>query len=86
MTIVETRTWLIAKFTIRQQPRFDNPYWAKYSVYVNGKLIGNSFSVPDLGCCEWLERTNGVYAEPSQQAKTEYGYTAVTERRRAAMA
>lgn len=54
--IAETRIWKIGKFTVRQQPRQDNSYWPCYWVFVDDVVIGKSFSMPDLGCCEWLER------------------------------
>lgn len=56
MQIVEVRSWEIGKFTVRQRPRFDNPSWGQYLVFIGEKLIGKSFSMPDLGACEWLER------------------------------
>lgn len=56
MIVAEIKTWRIGRFTIRQQPRFDNPAWAQFTVSIGTKFIGNAFSCPDLGCCEYLER------------------------------
>lgn len=84
--IADTTSFDLGPFKIHQRPRFDNPAFAVYLVFRGARLIGKSFSRPDRGCCEWLERTNGVYAERSEHAKTEYGYTALTKRRRAAIA
>lgn len=61
MIVCETRTFTLGKFTVRQSPRFDNPAWAVYTVYLGDKVIGKSFSIPDLGCCEYLERWDGYY-------------------------
>lgn len=54
MNIVESRTFELGRFTVRQKPRFDSPGWAQYLVYLGEVLIGKSFSMPDLSCCEWL--------------------------------
>lgn len=82
--IAETSSFEIGPYKIQQRPRFDNPWFAVYIVSRGNKQIGKSFSMPDLACCEWLERTN--YAEPSEHSKAEYGFTAMNKRRRAAVA
>lgn len=84
--IADTTSFDLGPFKIHQRPRFDNPAFAVYLVFRGERLIGKSFSRPDQSCCEWLERTNGVYAEPSEHSKTEYGYTAFEKRRKAALA
>lgn len=66
MIIADTCSFTLGKFTVQQRPRPDNPAWPVYIVFRGEKLIGKSFSIPDLGCCEWLERTNGVYATPEE--------------------
>jgi hypothetical protein len=64
MNIVEIKTWRLGRFTVRQQPRFDNPAWAQFTVSIGKKFIGNAFSCPDLACCEYLERqSNGVTSQ-----------------------
>lgn len=55
MIIAETKTWRIGRYTVRQQPRFDNPAWAQYLVFATDKLIGKSFSCPDLALCDYLD-------------------------------
>lgn len=82
--IADTTSFDIGPFKVHQRPRFDNPAFAVYIVMRGAQLIGKSFSRPDLGCCQWLERTN--YAERSEYAKKEHGYTADTIRRRAVVA
>lgn len=63
--IAETCSFALGRYTVWQRPRPDNPAWAVFVVYVGTKLIGKSFSRPDLECCRWLERSNGCYAEQS---------------------
>lgn len=66
MIIAPTRSFTLGKFTVHQRPRPDNPAFAQYSVYIGERFVGNSFSIPDLGCCEWLENSDGVYAKEEQ--------------------
>lgn len=66
MNIAESRTFQLGPYIVRQRPRFDNPAFAVYKVFRSDTFIGDSFSIPDLGCCEWLERTRGVYATPEE--------------------
>ena len=88
----ENMTFDIGPFKVHQRPRFDNPAFAVYIVMLGTMLIGKSFSRPDLSCCEWLQRTNGVYASSSANLKEltgprrDAGYTVPNKRRRAAMA
>lgn len=56
MNIVETKTFQLGAYTVRQRPRIDSPGWAQYLVFLGGVLIGKSFSMPALSDCEWLER------------------------------
>lgn len=87
MITAETTSFDLGPFKIHQRPRFDNRAFAVYIVLRGTKMIGKSFSRPDLACCEWLERTNGAaYASQSDHAKADYGFTADTKRRRAAIA
>jgi hypothetical protein len=46
----------LGKYTVIARTRFDNPFWSQYVVYIGEIIIGKSFSMPDLGCCAWLER------------------------------
>lgn len=68
-------TITFGRFTVRIGLRPDNPAFPVYLVFVKGKLIGKSFSVPDRSACEWLERQNALdrvtYAESSAQPKTQ---------------
>lgn len=66
MIVCETRTFDLGPYTVRQTPRFDNPAWPVYTIFKNDTLIGKSFSVPDLGCCRWLEINKGVYARQDE--------------------
>jgi hypothetical protein len=63
--IVENRTFVLGRYVVVQKPRFDSPAWAVYLIYRNNKLVGRSFSVPDEGWCEAIERLakTGRYAE-----------------------
>lgn len=73
MIIAETRIFKLGPYTVVQRPRLDNPAWAVYAISRGDKFIGNSFSVPDKSCCQWLERA--IYAmgsAPLRQHSTEY--------------
>ena len=64
----EPKTFHLERFTVHERTRFDNPAWPVYLVFFAGRLVGKSFSRPDIGCCEWLERQTAeelVYAECS---------------------
>jgi hypothetical protein len=63
--IAESRTFPAGPYTVRQQLRFDNPYWPQYVIFLGEVLIGKQFSIPNESDCEWLRRTNGVYATSS---------------------
>lgn len=66
--IAETLTFDLGHFTVWQRPRFDNPAWPVYIVYLRDRLVGKSFSRPDLSCCEWLAKQKTlepVYADTS---------------------
>lgn len=66
--VAEARMFRVGRYTVRQQMRSDNPAFAQYVVFKGDKLIGKSFSVPDEGCCRWLERqsmSGPVYASIS---------------------
>lgn len=71
MIVCETRTFTLGPYTVRQSPRFDNPAWPVYTILKNDKIIGKSFSIPDLGCCRWLEINNGVYARRDETYQPE---------------
>jgi hypothetical protein len=72
MIIAATSSYTLGRFTVQQRPRFDNPAWAVYIVFLGERLIGKSFSMPDIGCCEWLQR-NSVYATDSQHLRAALG-------------
>jgi hypothetical protein len=69
MPISDVQTWREGPYTVRQQPRNDNPYWPCYLVFLDDVLMGKSFSRPDLGCCDWIRRQyeegRTVYADSS---------------------
>lgn len=65
-------TQKLGQFTVRIGLRPDNPAFPVYLIYKGEKFIGKSFSMPDEGCCAWLERQEAnriIYAEQSAQAK-----------------
>lgn len=67
MNIVEIFTFVVGKYTVIQRPRLDSPGWGQYCVYVEGILIGKSFSMPNEDACQWLER--------QQREQTFYAYS-----------
>ena len=71
MIISETLSFNIGRYVVHQRPRPDNPAWSVYIVMLGTRIVGRSFSMPDLSCCEWLERENGVYATNSAPLKRE---------------
>lgn len=65
-------TLTLDKFTVRAGLRPDNPAFPVYLVFIGERLIGKSFSLPDLECCRWLERQitdRLVYAASSATLK-----------------
>lgn len=72
--IAETLSIQVGRYTVQKRPRPDNPAWAVYIVFRGGRLIGKSFSLPNLDCCRWLElHQDGRYAEPSKRPRC-YSY------------
>jgi hypothetical protein len=69
--IAESRTFKVGRYTIRQQPRFDNPAFGKYLIFRGDDLIGSTFSVPDAACCEWLEAQLRAERTLAKQHKAE---------------
>ena len=65
--VAETRTYPLGKFTVRQQPIFNNPAWAEFLVFLGDHLIGKCFSSPSVSDCHWLER--------QQREQTIFAYT-----------
>lgn len=69
MVIAETATFEVGRYLVVQRPRPDNPAWPVYIVFLKDKLVGKSFSRPDIGCCDWLNRQKNDevrYAEPNR--------------------
>lgn len=65
---VASISFRLGPYTVLQRPRFDSPAWAVYIVHRGDKYVGKSFSRPDEGCCQWLERqelNRIIYAEQS---------------------
>jgi hypothetical protein len=54
--IADTREFQIGCFTVQQRPRPDNPAVPAYVVFIGERLIGKSFSLPNIDCCESLLR------------------------------
>ena len=73
MQTAETRIFAVGRFTVQQRPRFDNPAFAVYIVFLGERLIGKQFSRPSRSDCEWLRRTNGVYAKQSRALEISKG-------------
>ena len=73
MFTAETRIFAVGRFTVQQRPRFDNPAWAVYIVFLGQRLIGKNFSLPGISDCEWLKRENGVYAKQSRALEISKG-------------
>lgn len=68
MIVAETQIFAVGRFTVQQRPRFDNPAFAVYIVYLGARLVGKQFSRPSLSDANWLLRTHGTYATPEQNA------------------
>lgn len=84
--IAETLIYQVGAFTVRQQPRFDNPAFAQFLIFLGDVLIGKQFSIPCESDCLWLnscrlKAQNAMYAEP--KAPWVYGFTAKTIARHA---
>lgn len=66
--IAETKIWELGVYTVREQPRPDNPFWPVYIVMLKASIIGRMFSRPALSDCEWLKHQGGAYAAPQESA------------------
>lgn len=78
--IVRERSWSCGKYLVRQAVRQDNPAWPRYIILRPDnraraldpwKIVGQSFSVPDEGWCEAIERITrlGRYVEKLSDLK-----------------
>lgn len=69
----------LGPYVVRQRSEPDRQ-WPLYCIYLGRVLIGKSFSKPDLGCCEWLERQmrdQTFYAYSTEKLTDKpYGFTA----------
>lgn len=69
MMIAQVRIYAVGRFTVREQPRPDNPYWPVYIVILNDRIVGKGFSKPNESDCQWMlaNTRDGdlVYANPS---------------------
>lgn len=65
IAIVEPAKWECGRYTVRRSVRPDNPAFARYMIFRGDKLVGRSFSVPDAGWCESIERIEktGLYVD-----------------------
>jgi hypothetical protein len=87
MIIAGQSFWKCGKYSIRQTLRIDNPAFARYLIMRGGKIVGASFSVPDEGWCEFVERFTNLnrYVEKSASLKRyTYRLRGVVARQRAA--
>lgn len=65
-------TLTMGVFTVQVRLRPDNPAFPVYVIFRGERLVGRSFSMPDEGCCHWLEaqEANRIrYAEEAAQKK-----------------
>lgn len=70
MIIAPTCSFSVGTYTVWQRPRMDNPAFAQYLVFLGEKLIGKTFSVPDVDACRWLQQhPDGHYAKDSKPMK-----------------
>ena len=75
VNIAAAKRWVLGRFIIQERPRPDSPGWPVYIVFLREHEIGRSFSIPDLGCCEWLlSHQDGTFAEPSGNKPWDYGH------------
>lgn len=78
----------LGRYLVRIGLRRDNPAFPVYLIYRGDKLIGRSFSMPDLGCCEYLERQEldriSYARESAQQRKAKLRGVCAIRKRRAA--
>ncbi len=64
--MIVTSTFQLGPYTVRIALRDDNPAFPRFMVFRGEKHVGNSFSRPAEGCCQWLEQhQEGRYAPPS---------------------
>lgn len=75
IAIVQQTSWRCGRYTVQQTVRPDNPAWARYLIIRAGKVVGVSFSVPNAGWCESIERITklGRYVERLSKPKR-YSY------------
>lgn len=62
LPIADTRTYQLSRFTIREQPRRDNPAWPQFLIFLDGKLIATQGSRPAESDCEWHLARRGEYS------------------------
>ena len=73
MMIAATSSFAVGRFTVHQRPRFDNPAWGCFFVYLGDVFIGKQFSMPSVGDCESLGRAH-MPREPAPDRPTlKYG-------------
>ena len=77
MNLPERKIWRCGAYTVQQAVRLDSPYWPQYQIYRTAKpdkLVGLSFSVPDKGWCESIERQQklGYFIAPTVPKKISY--------------
>ncbi len=81
--IAESKRWACGRFTVQERSRPDNPTWPVYIILLHDREIGRSFSIPDIGCCEWLlSHQDGIYAPPAVNKPWDYGHRPVHRRGR----
>lgn len=80
---------LLGPYVVREGLRPDNPAFPVYLIFKGDELIGKSFSMPDEGCCRWIEQQaeyeRTVYAEPAKKEDTSIYLRGVTGRKRRAL-
>ena len=70
-------------YTVRQAVRISDRL-LHYVISRGGKIVGHSYSVPDLGWCAAIERQNRVTIEAVTVRKIDYHLRGIAARKHAA--
>ena len=64
MIVATTSSFTVGRYTVQQRPRFDNPAFAVFIIFLGAKLIGKQFSMPSVSDCDTLKRQASEDAKP----------------------
>ena len=73
MIVATTSSFVVGKYTVQQRPRFDNPAFAVFIIFLGAKLIGKQFSMPSVSDCDALKRA-AKEATPLAVTERVHGY------------